>query len=97
LCIEGEKPVLLVAADCHYAEKPLGVSAAVGAGCHRKALTCLDRCAHHRNFSTHSGPGDRRAERSQKAPASFLGMLQGKNFGKTLVRVAAQGINGAGG
>jgi hypothetical protein len=49
------------------------------------------------NFNTHSGPGDRRAEQSQKAPASFLGMLQGKNFGKTLVRVAAQGINGAGG
>ena len=24
----------------------------------------------------------------EKAPASFLGMLQGKNFGKTLVRVA---------
>jgi NADPH-dependent curcumin reductase CurA len=27
----------------------------------------------------------------EKAPASFLGMLQGKNFGKTLVRVATQG------
>jgi NADPH-dependent curcumin reductase CurA len=24
----------------------------------------------------------------EKAPASFLGMLQGKNFGKTLVRIA---------
>jgi len=24
----------------------------------------------------------------EKAPVSFLGMLQGKNFGKTLVRVA---------
>ena len=30
----------------------------------------------------------------EKAPASFLGMLQGKNFGKTLVRVATQGKAG---
>jgi len=49
------------------------------------------------NFNLHSGPGERRAEPSQKVRASFLGMLQGKDFGKTLVRVAAQGINGAGG
>jgi NADPH-dependent curcumin reductase len=27
----------------------------------------------------------------EKAPASFLGMLQGKNFGKTLVRIAKDG------
>jgi hypothetical protein len=48
LRVEGEKPVLLVAAGATTPKKPLGVSAAVGAGCHRKALTCLDRCAHHR-------------------------------------------------
>jgi hypothetical protein len=45
LLIAAPTARIAMAASCHYAKNPLSVSAAVGASFHRKALTCLDRCA----------------------------------------------------
>jgi len=57
---------------------------ATEAGAARVELCEFDALRNGENFNIRSGPGDRRAEQSQKAPASFLGMLPGRDFGKTL-------------